>query len=154
MPLPQDIRPAFQDIQDTLVRADAPWVEQSPTSAVKVLWVGREAGSWATLHRWRKGHVARPHKHLAGAHAYVLSGRLQVRDGVLEAGDYTYEPSGVLHDATTALEDTVYLFVCQGPILYFDEEVGFTGYTNWETIEALRAKGAAVAGAAVPRAAE
>src|SRR3954471_18466441 len=25
MPLPQDIRPVFQDIQDTLVRSDAPW---------------------------------------------------------------------------------------------------------------------------------
>jgi hypothetical protein len=35
MPLPQDIRPVFQDIQDTLVRADAPWIEQSPTSRMK-----------------------------------------------------------------------------------------------------------------------
>ena len=26
MPLPQDIRPVFQDIQDTLVRSDAPWI--------------------------------------------------------------------------------------------------------------------------------
>lgn len=44
--------------------------------------------------------------HLAGAHAYMLSGQLQVRDGVPNAGDYVYEPSGVLHDETTALEDT------------------------------------------------
>jgi len=29
MPLPQDIRPVFQDIQDTLVRSEAPWIEQS-----------------------------------------------------------------------------------------------------------------------------
>jgi len=27
MPIPQDIRPAFQDIQDSLARADAPWIE-------------------------------------------------------------------------------------------------------------------------------
>ena len=26
MPLPQDIRPVFQDIQDTLFRADEPWI--------------------------------------------------------------------------------------------------------------------------------
>ena len=129
MPLPQDIRPVFQDIQDTLVRSDAPWIEQSPMSKVKVLWVGRETGTWASLHHWKKGYVAPPHKHLAGAHAYVLSGKLQVRDGVLNAGDYVYEPSGVLHDETTALEDTTYLFICNGAVLFFDEN-GFTRYTN------------------------
>ena len=32
MPLPQDIRPAFQ-----------------------VLWVGCETGTWASLHHWKKG---------------------------------------------------------------------------------------------------
>jgi len=30
MPLPQDIRPVFQDIQDTLVRSESPWIERSP----------------------------------------------------------------------------------------------------------------------------
>ena len=109
MPLPQDIRPVFQDIQDTLVRSEAPWIQQSPMSAVKVLWVGRETGTWASLHHWKKGYTAPPHKHLAGAHAYVISGKLQVRNGLLNAGDYVYEPSGILHDATTALEDTTYL---------------------------------------------
>jgi len=49
MPLPQDIRPVFQDIQDTLVRSDAPWIEQSPTARMKVLWVGKETGVvWGT----------------------------------------------------------------------------------------------------------
>ena len=111
MPLPQDIRPAFQDIQDiqdTVVRAEEPWIEQSPTSKMKVLWVSRDSSTWAVLIHWKKGHVARPHKHLGGAHAYIVSGKLQVRDTVLNAGDYVYEPSGVLHDATTALEDTIY----------------------------------------------
>ena len=73
------------------------------------------------------------------AHAYVLSGKLRVRDGVLNAGDYVYEPSGVLHDATTALEDTVYLFICDGTVLYFDDD-NFTGFTNWETIEKMKEK--------------
>jgi len=58
MPLPQDIRPVFQDIQDTLVRSEAPWIQQSPMSAVKVLWVGRETGTWASLHHWKKAKVA------------------------------------------------------------------------------------------------
>src|SRR5882672_2420442 len=85
MPLPQDIRPVFQDIQDTLVRSDAPWVQQTPLSSVKVLWAGRETGTWASLHHWKKGYAAPPHKHLAGAHVYILSGKLQVRDGTLNA---------------------------------------------------------------------
>ena len=37
MPLPQDIRPVFQDIQDTLVRSDSPWIERSPQDKLKVL---------------------------------------------------------------------------------------------------------------------
>ena len=61
-----------------------------------------------------------------------------MRDGTLNAGDYVYEPSGVLHDATTALEDTIYLFIATGPVLFFDEN-GFTRYTNWEVMEKLRA---------------
>jgi hypothetical protein len=36
VPLPQDIRPAFQNIQDTLIRADQPRIEQSPTSSMRV----------------------------------------------------------------------------------------------------------------------
>ena len=106
---------------------------------MKVLWTSPDSSTWAVLIHWSKGHVARPHKHLGGAHAYVLSGKLQVRDGVLNAGDYVYEPSGVLHDATTALEDTTYMFICDGSVLYFDDNT-FTGYTNWETIEKLRDK--------------
>jgi anti-sigma factor ChrR (cupin superfamily) len=141
MPLPQDIRPVFQDIQDTLVTSDARWIETSPTSKMKVLWVGRETGTFALLIHWIKGHVAAPHKHLAGAHAYVVSGKLQVRNGTLNAGDYVYEPSGILHDATTALEDTTYLFICNGAVLFFDEN-SFTRYLNWEVVEKLRAEAA------------
>ena len=43
----------------------------------------------------------------------------------------------VLHDATTAVEDTVFLVVSLGPILYFDDE-RFTGVQNWEVMEKLR----------------
>lgn len=147
MPLPQDIRPAFQNIQDTVVRAEDPWIEQSPTSKMKVLWVSPDSSTWAVLIHWKKGHVARAHKHLGGAHVYIVSGKLQVRDATLNAGDYIYEPSGVLHDATTALEDTVYTFICDGSVLYFDEN-NFTGYTNWETIAKLRDRGAMAKAAA------
>lgn len=95
----------------------------------------------------KKGYAAPPHKHLGGAHVWIVSGKLQVRDGTLDAGDYVYEPSGVLHDATTALEDTTYLFIATGPVLFFDEN-GFTRYTNWEVMEKLRASAEGLAKAA------
>ena len=45
----------------------------------------------------------------------------------------------MLHDETKAVEDTTYLFISNGPVLFFDEN-GFTRYTNWEVMEKLRAQ--------------
>ena len=136
MALPQDISPVNSELMDTLVRTSAvDWIETKPGMAyMKVLWLGAETGRWAVLYRWRKGYVAPPHKHLSGAHVFMLSGKLQVRDGTLEAGDYLYEANGMVHGATTALEDTEYLFFCDGPVLFFDED-GFTAYRGWEELQ-------------------
>lgn len=144
MALPQDISPVNSELMDTLARsADMDWIETSPGKAyIKVLWLGPETGRWAVLLKWAKGYVAPPHKHLSAAHTFILSGKLQVRDGVLQAGDYVYEPNGMVHDATTALEDTEYLFICDGPVLFFGED-GFTGYLGWEQLERLRTKASA-----------
>lgn len=57
----------------------------------------------------------------------------KVRDGELNAGDYDYEPNGVLHGATEALEDTEYLFLCNGPVLFFEGD-SLTGYLGWEEL--------------------
>ena len=94
MALPQDIRPVFQDIQDTLVRSEAPWVEQTPLSSVKVLWVGRETGTWASLHHWKRGYVAPPHKHLAGAHAFIIGGIGRARTDQMDGSRYFGEGGG------------------------------------------------------------
>ena len=140
MPLPQEIRPFHQDLQDSLFKASAAdWLETDKDMAwMRILWTGGESGTWAAVFRWKKGHVANAHKHLSASHTYILSGKLQVRDGVLETGDYVYEPNGVLHGATTALEDTEYLFICNGPLLFFDDE-RFTSYMGWEELERWRA---------------
>lgn len=155
MPLPQEIRPLHQDLQDTLSKAsNAQWVENVPGMAwTRILWTGPETGTWAAIFRWKKGFVAPPHKHLSASHTYIISGRLKVRDGVFEAGDYVYEPNGVLHGATEALEDTEYLFICHGPLLYFDDEK-FTAYLGWEEVEKWRAKAASSPEAASARAAD
>lgn len=141
MPLPQDIKPINSELMDTLVEASkVDWIPQpfDPERAfVKVLWTGSESGSWAVLFRWLKGFTAPQHKHLSASHTFILSGKLQVRDGTLNAGDYVYEPNGMLHGATTALEDTEYLFICNGPVLFYDDD-GFTTYLGWEELERLK----------------
>ena len=95
------------------------WIPQPfdpERSFVKILWTGSETGGWAVLLKWKKGFVAPQHKHLSASHTFILSGKLKVRDGILNAGDYIYEPNGMLHGATTALEDTEYLFISTGAV--------------------------------------
>ena len=144
MPFPADLRPPFQDLFDTFVSSDAPFMPMGPTASMKILWLSRETGGFAVLVNWKAGHIAPAHKHLAGAHAYILSGALKVRDGLLKTGDYTYEPAGMVHDATEAMEDTLYLFIADGPILYFNE-TSFTGYLNAEVLAKRQAELAAAA---------
>jgi len=144
----QDLFPINGNLQDTLVEASKiPWIETTPLSATKVLFTGAETGTWAVLYHWKKGYVAAPHKHLSASHTFILKGKLKVRDGVLNAGDYVYEPNGVLHGATEALEDTEYLFICNGPIIFYDDE-HLTTYKSWEEIEKLRRSAVAAAKAA------
>jgi len=143
MALPQDIAPVNRELMDSLARtSEMDWIETEKGKAwIKVLWTGPETGRWAVLLKWTKGYVAPPHKHLSAAHTFILKGRLQVRDGTLETGDYVYEPNGMVHGATTALEDTEYLFICDGPVLFFGED-RFTGYLGWEQLQRMRDRAA------------
>jgi hypothetical protein len=142
MPLPQDISPFNNEVMDTLVNSSQlDWIpmESDPQRAfMKILWTGSETGTWAVLFRWLKGYVAPPHKHLTASHTFILSGKLQVRDGILKTGDYVYEANGMVHGATTALEDTDYLFICNGPVLFFDDN-SFTAYLGWEELRRIQA---------------
>jgi anti-sigma factor ChrR (cupin superfamily) len=143
----QDISPVNPALMDGLIAAsEMDWIENGDGSATKILWTGAESGRWAVLLKWDKGYVAGPHKHLSAAFAYIVKGKLQVRDGVLNAGDFLYEPNGMLHGATTALEDTEYLFMCDGPVLSFDDD-GITGYMGWEELERTRQQQQAAASA-------
>ena len=138
MPLPQNVSPVNSELMDTLVEASKiDWMQTEEKAFMKILYTGSESGSWAVLFKWLKGYVAPPHKHLSGSHTFILSGKLQVRDGLLNAGDYVYEPNGMLHGETTALEDTEYLFICNGPVLFFDDDK-FTRYLGWEELQRMR----------------
>jgi hypothetical protein len=142
MALPQDISPLNSTIIDSLAKSsEMEWIpnaDDPQRAAMKILWTGAETGTWAVLLSWKKGYSAPPHKHLSAAHTFVLSGKLQVRTGILEAGDYLYEANGMLHGATTALEDTEYLFICNGAVLFFNEN-GFTSYLSWEELRRIEA---------------
>ena len=140
MAVPQHMLPLNPNLMDTLVKAsESDWIPTDPDGKafLKVLFTGEESGQWAALFRWKQGYVAGPHKHLSAAHTFVLKGRLQVRDGVLEAGDYLYERNGMVHDATAALEDTEYIFICDGPLVFFDEN-GVSGYLGWEELARMK----------------
>ena len=141
MSLPQDIRPVNSELADSIVRSSQiPCIETKPGQAwTKVLFVGTESGRWAVLLKWKKGYVAPPHKHLSAAFAFVLSGKLQVRDTVYGAGDFVCETNGMVHGATTALEDTEYLFFCDGPVPFYDDD-SFTGYRGWEEVLRMQQK--------------
>jgi hypothetical protein len=141
MALPQEIAPLNPEMMDLFARtSQMEWIPMEPDpkrAFIKVLWTGAETGRWLVMFRWLKGYVAPQHKHLSAAHTFVLSGKLAIRDGVLNAGDYTYERNGMIHGATTALEDTEYLFLCDGPVLFFDDN-GFTQYLGWEELERMK----------------
>ena len=143
MALPQNISPINPELLDTLVHTgEQDWIPQpmDPERAfIKVLYTGAESGAWAVMFRWLKGFSAPQHKHLSASHTFILKGKLQVRDGTLDAGDYIYEPNGMIHGATTALEDTEYLFICNGPVLFYDDN-GFCGYLGWEELRRLQDK--------------
>jgi quercetin dioxygenase-like cupin family protein len=142
MALPQDISPFNSELMDTLVSSSKmDWIpsEDDPKRAfMKILWTGSESGTWAVLFRWLKGYVAPPHKHLTASHTFIIKGKLQVRTGILKTGDYVYEANGMVHGATTALEDTDYIFICNGPVLFFNEN-SFTSYLGWEELRRIEA---------------
>ena len=141
MPLPQDISPINSEIMDAVTQSsEQDWIpnpDDPERAFMKVLWTGQESGRWLVMFRWLKGYVAPPHKHLSAAHTFILSGKLKVRGGVFQAGDYVHEANGMVHGATTAVEDTEYLFLCDGPVIFFGEDE-FTGYLGWEEIRRMQ----------------
>jgi anti-sigma factor ChrR (cupin superfamily) len=138
---PDHMLPLNPALMDTFVKGDdTGWIpnDAEGKAFMKVLFVSEETGQWGVLFRWKQGYVAGPHKHLSPAHTFILSGKLEIRDGVLEAGDYSYERNGMIHEKTEALEDTEYFFLCDGPLVFYDEN-GITGYLGWEEVARMKA---------------
>lgn len=95
------------------------WRDKSiPGLSEKMLWRDEQTGASIALIRFRKG-VGIPEKHLhasnqfmyclSGAYAYTESGIL------LQPGSFYCNPKGNLHGPTTAMEETVFLEIYDGP---------------------------------------
>jgi len=135
------IAPVLPGLSDVVVESDRmEWlqVDREGKAFIKVL-AAEPTGTWVVLYRFLAGYVAPKHKHLAGIHTFIISGRLQVRDAILKAGDYLWEPNGMIHDETRALEDTYYINIADGPLVFFDDN-GFTHYAGWEQMLKLKQK--------------
>ncbi|MFT4727803.1 MAG: hypothetical protein ACI9UN_002301 [Granulosicoccus sp.] len=137
MPL-QNIEPVASAQMDVLVQTgQQEWIQMDELAFIKVLYTAPETGAYAVVLKWLAGYSPGAHKHLAGGHTYMLSGKLQLRDITLSPGDYIYESNAVIHDDIVALEDSEFLFVSNGAIVFYDEN-GLTNYLSWEEIERLR----------------
>ena len=100
---------------------DLDWIETGSGNAMKVLRVSEETGSWTALIKAAAGTVNARHRHLGPADFYVISGSIEYRGGFARAGSWVYEPAGVVHEATSHPEETVYLANVHGPIAMLDE---------------------------------
>ena len=141
MDIMQFMQPSPQMAKELHIKAaETEWLPASADGKafIKILWTSPESGGWAVMHKWLKGYCAPTHKHLGAIHALVLSGKLAVRDQIMDAGDYLYEPNGVIHDRTEALEDTIHLNIADGPIVFFNDE-GITHYASWEQMAGIGA---------------
>lgn len=124
--------------QETLVDAESlPWIPVGEGLGMKVLRWSSETGHWSALISMKAGRSFPPHKHLGAADFYVLQGGFAYRGGEAHAGFYGYEPIGAYHDATTAVEDTIYTFNSYGPIGFTDADGKVVNVMSWEAIRDL-----------------
>jgi anti-sigma factor ChrR (cupin superfamily) len=114
-----------------------PWIPLGEGAAMKVLRVSSETGYWSALIKMDAGASFAAHKHLGAADFYVLKGAFGYRGGTASEGHYGYEPLGVIHEATTALEDTVYTFNSYGPVAFLKQDGSVDYVMSWEMIRDL-----------------
>ena len=75
----------------------------------------------------------------------MISGKMEVRGGVeaggitAVAGDYGYEPTGMIHDFTNFVEDTVFLFTNHGAIQFTDDHDNTVAILDWQAMLAIEA---------------
>jgi quercetin dioxygenase-like cupin family protein len=135
-------------IQDTYIHPeDLAWVPfpGAPGIDMKVLRVSSETGTWTTLFQCAAGSGFPRHMHLGAGEYLMISGEMEVRGGAKAggitavAGDYGYEPTGMIHDWTNFVSDTVFFFTNHGPIQFMDDDDNIVGVLDWQGVLAIDA---------------
>ncbi len=120
---------------------DLPWIALGTGlegNKIKVLRISEETGAYSLLVWAPKGTVNQAHIHSGPADFYIIEGVLEYRAGVARTGDWMYEPAGARHDATTHIEDTLYLANVYGPLIFEKEDGSIDYVQDWRTIKALQ----------------
>jgi quercetin dioxygenase-like cupin family protein len=98
---------------------DVPWASTSIDGLEeKVLWSDPDTGASVTLLRWAKGAgIERAHSHPSNQFFYCLSGEyLDAGSGIVSRpGSFYWNPKGVVHGPTEAIEECVLLEIYDGP---------------------------------------
>ncbi len=136
------------EIKDTYVHPDdLTWIPfpNVPGIDMKLFRVSSETGVWTALFRCAEGSGFPRHRHLGAGEYLMISGKMEVRGGVeaggitAVAGDYGYEPTGMIHDFTNFVEDTVFLFTNHGPVQFIDDDDNTLAILDWQAMLAIEA---------------
>lgn len=124
---------ANRQMMDVLVHtSELPWKPLGPGTSYRLLRVSEETGVWTIMLKMEAGAVFAPHKHLGASELFMLQGLTKDRQGLTRTGDYQYEPIGMEHDATTAIEDSTLIFTAHGPIAFYNDQGGIGMVLDWE----------------------
>ena len=136
------------EIKDTYVHTDdLQWVPfpGAPGIDMRLLRVSSENGQWTAIFQCAAGSGFPRHKHLGAGEYLMISGTMEVRGGAAAggvtayAGDYGYEPTGMIHDFTNFVEDTVFYFTNYGPIQFMDDDDNILGILDWQALLEINA---------------
>jgi hypothetical protein len=116
------------------------WRDLAPGIQMRVLRTCQATGTWAVLYKVAAGTTASPHMHFGSSDSFVIKGKM-VGGRTLVAGDYVFEPNtNRVHEAAYFEEDTLYLYIHKGPLMYLDEKGGFKAMSDWNTIARIAEK--------------
>jgi gentisate 1,2-dioxygenase len=113
------------------------WRDLAPGIQMRVLRTEQATGTWAVLYKVKAGTTASSHMHFGSSDSFVIKGKM-VGGRTLVAGDYVFEPnSNRVHEAAYFEEDTLYLYIHKGPLMYLDEKGNHKAMSDWFAIQQI-----------------
>jgi len=108
------------DPQEVLLQTrDLPWREKSLKGIhEKMLWRNEETGASIALIRYEKGSgIPSAHSHASNQFMFCLEGLYEYKQNgfILKPGSFYWNPKGLVHGPTLALEETILYEIYDGP---------------------------------------